>query len=407
MVNRVTEKTREEEERKKREIRREENQQAQARRQETDIEQQARLDLNREGDLRQAQEIVARQRAEQGLSPGGVIASRPTGTPPSEDVFIANLPPDQRERISRQNALIGQRIAEQEATIGAQELVRRGQAERQTAGIEQFAEQSPEFFAEARGEAQPQQDQIVGFEEITTRDEQGNERTIRVPVTQSELQERQRIQAENEFQAVALGLGGVGAAAGAISRIPRLLNTQLVGRSAAKVADKAAGAKTTSLFTRLKEGAQFLFFSSVGLSVLGIEFLRDKAPFVQQSFNTLGEQATGIANDPILTPEAKIRRLQAIESEILTMEQTLNITNLENTRLTNSNEMLDIMTDLQEKKEVVILARAQAQAELIQRQFPVYDEATIQAWVSQATESQLRELEEEYERQRKKVLRDS
>lgn len=197
-----------------------------------------------------------------------------------------------------------------------------------------------------------------------------------------------------------IALGGVAAA----GLIPEATSIAVLGKSAGTVSAASHAGKVAGIFSKLKTLGEGILFGSIGLKIIGQEPFKNKAPFIQQSFNTLGEEANSIANDPILTPQAKLRELENIEKQVAAMEVTLSVNNIENRRLVNTKEMLDILTDLNEKKKEIALAKAQAQSELLQQQYPQYSEETINRWVSEATEEDLDKLSEEYNRQVNKIL---
>jgi len=199
-------------------------------------------------------------------------------------------------------------------------------------------------------------------------------------------------------------LGGAAGIYGLLQAIPAAIKIPTLFKSAQGARAATQAAQTTSTLSKLKEGAAFLFFGSVGLNVLGLELFKDKAPFIQQSFNTLGEEASAIASDPIMTPSSKINQLTFLRQNVEEMEAQLQKISIENTRLRNTKEMLDMQTDLFEKKMEIIRSISEAEAQLLKREFPEADEQLINDWVSQASEEEIKKAQEKYREQLLSIL---
>jgi hypothetical protein len=215
-------------------------------------------------------------------------------------------------------------------------------------------------------------------------------------------------------QTFPLPVGGVGAGASntikaaAINKIPSDIRNAIGAKSISKIHGKTTKAKTKGILDKIKSGAVggFLLGSSplAFLGGLGISVFKDEAPFLQQSFNTLGQEATATANDPVLSPSEKIADIQFIMREIELMEEKLNLASYENVRLSNTKEMLDIQTDLFEKKREVIRALQKARVLELQQQFPQLDEEIIKSWVSSATAEELAAVGRDYNRRLVRLL---
>lgn len=211
-----------------------------------------------------------------------------------------------------------------------------------------------------------------------------------------------KIKSQEELSGEAARVGIAGAATGAGFGAPLLFNTlsqtALLGGTIQNV--RAAGT-----FSNIRNLAEGLFFISAGLSFAGIDVFKERAPFVQQAYNTLGEEAMSIANDPLTSPDEKIRQIEFIEQRIIEDEIYIQESIIDNIRLSNTKEMLDLQTDLFEKKKEVLRAKNIARQQLVNQQYPIYNEEYVANWLSTASEDEIRKVEEKYLEQQERLLK--
>lgn len=187
--------------------------------------------------------------------------------------------------------------------------------------------------------------------------------------------------------------------------ITPLANQAVVSSAVRNVANANAATQTTNFWNGLREGAGFLLGGGIVAQLVGFDFFKAKAPFIQQSFNTLGENVNGIVGNEAMTPEAKLRQLETYADNIAIMESTLHKQSIENRLLSNSKEMLDIQTDLLEKKTDTINAIADVRLQALQKQFPLLDETVLAKWVSEATQPEIDSVNAEYKKSLNKLIK--
>lgn len=212
---------------------------------------------------------------------------------------------------------------------------------------------------------------------------------------------------------VPFGVGG--AAAG----VPTATKVGVLSSSISKIRTAAVTSKLIALGKTL---ASHPILTAVGGFILGTAFigpakskfvsvtdplleLQNKGPFIQQSYNTLGESITEVETDEMMTSQDKIKYYDNTEKLINMNMQGLVERTKESKRLKASAEYVDMLTDFKEKREQVILARNRERAKFTIGERPLISEEAINSWFSSVSSKELDEVAREYEKQIKIILR--
>lgn len=218
---------------------------------------------------------------------------------------------------------------------------------------------------------------------------------------------------------ITAGSKGVSKLAGkeAVEKVGGILGREgtekVVEVSVKKGTKKIAAKKATELATKIKGFRKKLFsfgggaLATVGaLNFIGIDAFRGKVDGYQQAFNTLGQTATDWTQrvkDGRLTPEDGISYIQEIESELDYFEDQLQLAKISNTRAKNNGDMLDVVTDLYEKKLLLQDAKSQMRSLALQQNYPQVDAQVLNQWLSSAEEDEINEINAEYQAQLNKL----
>lgn len=171
---------------------------------------------------------------------------------------------------------------------------------------------------------------------------------------------------------------------GAVQKVKGILNT--------------LGALGGTLFVASKAGD---FLGNLGFSAF-----KSQIPELQQSINTLGEEASSYASEVSsgdLDPETGLALLDQQEQVIADLEREIETQKIANVKSRIDGEMFDVVTDIKEKKTEIALARGQMRAKQIQQQFPEADEDVIRRQISKLTNEDIDKVNKEYTKRLERI----
>ena len=256
----------------------------------------------------------------------------------------------------------------------------------------------------------PQETQVSAPEQVSGQVEQGQvgQAPREFGITDIFTRDLSEVTGERVLEGtLPIGGGLLGGAKIGASAISASTKAGVLSKTIQAVRSSKYLSKSKAIFSGLAAlgaGAFGLFGLSKAAEFVGFAPFKDKAPFVQQSFNTLGETATSIANDAVMTPEQKLDQLAFIKGEMLIMGETLQKGTIENLRLRGTKEMLDMQTDYFEKLNEIIDAENAAKFQKLQNQYPTFDETVLSEWVTSSSSDERRQVREAYQREVRNIL---
>ena len=315
------------------------------------------------------------------------IRSRPLGTDPSKGVRIDTLSPQDAARVQSIHAAAGRKIQDR---TGLQSAVLTSQ------GIDPTT--IPELGFGREAQPAPEEQLPTPFLQQETPGSFGAA-GFQPNIEGTTLQESLIAGGLATAAAGAGALGLLTLGAGGAGVIAPASAAKIVGGSIAKTTFASLAAKATAITTPA-------LLAAFTLEKVGVQPFKDKAGFIQQSYNTLGELASSdIANSEVLTGAKKLDLLNNMEDKSNLLIATLKQQTIENKRLAGTKEMVDLMTDAFEKQFQIIESKNLARAEILSGRLPEFTEETINNWVATASQPEIDKVQKEYNKQLEKILK--
>ena len=124
---------------------------------------------------------------------------------------------------------------------------------------------------------------------------------------------------------------------------------------------------------------------------------------MQQSINTLGQNALGVSGDTVMNPQDKLNIIRDIENQVNLMERQIQEKLIATPIARATGAMFDIQTDIVEQRRDILEAKNQARFDILTRQFPNLDPQTISDYVSEQSKPEYDRINSAYEKELKKL----
>lgn len=206
------------------------------------------------------------------------------------------------------------------------------------------------------------------------------------------------------------GIAGIFTQGGRAAKAGQALSTEqqltLAGNAVQNVNKANIATRTVGTFNKVKNSVLAVVGATGTLGFIGINPFNDRLDDYQQSINTIGESSNEILqkmNDGRLDPISAIEQIEQDEATIALMEKQIQDAKIASFSARNSGEMIDVVTDINEKRKILQNAKSEARAAALTREFPEVNEQVLSDWLTASDEEELKKIRDDYISQLEKV----